>query len=219
MHEKTGFARNGKVYAPVILCLLLGSAAIAQTQDKQSAPNTESFYIDMPADGIAVTGGEHAPLLRFPPGIPEFTEENISTGLVVVAKLRNLSGQVIGFASELEVFPEQARAQFDSQNVIWDTAWNLVIPGRGMLFLFQQEHSGELARETMGKVRETGKDWNGDKSMVTTVGPAEDGKGIIIGGTGEFKDIKGTFIENNRMTRFTTSGEMFIAVEIRLFKE
>jgi hypothetical protein len=207
---------NSKNIIAMVLVLLCAGLA-AESNPPVTPVTQESFFIKMPLDAIAVTGGEHAPLLRFPENIVEFKEKKISRGLVVVGKLRNSEDEIIGFASELEVFPFHARQNFDSQNVIWDTSWTLVIPDRGMLFLFQQEHSGELARETMGRVRETGEDWNGDKSMTTTVGPAANGRGIIIGGTGEFKNIKGSFIENNRMTRFTTTGDMHIDVEIKLF--
>ncbi|NKB35567.1 MAG: hypothetical protein GKR93_00170 [Gammaproteobacteria bacterium] len=55
--------------------------------------------------------------------------------------------------------------------------------------------------------------------MTTTVGPAANGRGIIIGGTGEFENLRGEFVEIDRMTRFTVDGKMDINVELRLFKQ
>ncbi|NKB35568.1 MAG: hypothetical protein GKR93_00175 [Gammaproteobacteria bacterium] len=137
--------RKQLIITGALLTVLAGSLSCVQAEE-------ESFFINMPEDAIALTGGAQAPLLRFPKNIPAFEEESLKRGLAVVGKLRDKEGEVRGFASELEVFPMNARENFAQSNVIWDTSWTLVLPERGMIFLVQQEHSGELARHTMGKL-------------------------------------------------------------------
>ena len=65
-------------------------------------------------------------------------------------------------------------------------------------------------------VRTTGKDWTGNWTVQTTVGPREDGRGIIVGGTGEFAGANGTFVEIDRVTRYTTDGAMMGEFELRV---
>jgi hypothetical protein len=43
------------------------------------------------------------------------------------------------------------------------------------------------------------------------------GRGRIIGGTGEFAGITGSFVELDRLSRFTVDGNMDLALELRLF--
>src|SRR5438094_251288 len=102
----------------------------------------ESFFIDIPNHGVAVTHSGKMLLAAGPPGIALFSEEKIQNSLAVLMKVRNAAGEVIGFATELEVFP--AGANMIESDVVWDTDWTVVIPGRGAFFLHQQERSGEL---------------------------------------------------------------------------
>ena len=99
----------------------------------------------------------------------------------------------------------------------WDTGWALAIAGRGMIFLEQIERSGGLGPRVIQPARASGKDWVGDWYITTTVGPLPSGRGRIIGGTGEFAGISGSFVELDRLTRFSVDGNMEVALELRLF--
>lgn len=187
-----------------------------QQQAVKETAATLSYFFELPADNLAFTGGQKLSFARFPEGIPVMNDPKISNGLAVLVKLRDEHGEVIGFASELEVFPDQGQAGFGSQNVVWDTVWTLMIPGRGSLYLEQQEHSGDLARTTIAHARESGQDWVGEQSMTTTVGPNFDGTGAVRGGSGEFKEARGHFVEIVNMHRVTPDGEMTMTGELRL---
>lgn len=100
----------------------------------------ESFFFGV-ADGIAVTHAGQVPLGAGPPGVELFTDPALDRGFILVSNVRDRSGSVVGFAVELEVHP---REDMLAQNLSWDTEWLLVLPGRGMLILHQQEHSNEL---------------------------------------------------------------------------
>lgn len=171
----------------------------------------ESFVIEVPGDGIAVTNSGKLALAPFPPGIALFTEPRIEKSLAVLAKVRDSSGEVIGYASELEVFTETDLSKGD---VVWNTDWTVVIPARGALFLHQQEHSGELFPKVIAPTVQSGEDWVGDWTVLTTVGPQPDGRGAVVGGTGEFEGARGSFVEIDRVTRFTPKGEMTATVRL-----
>ena len=174
-----------------------------------------SFHSKLPDQAIALTHSGHVGLGFFPAGIPKFTEPGISRGLIANLKLADESGNVVGFASELELFPEASPAEVD--DVRWETGWALALAGRGMIFLEQIEHSGGLGPRVIQPARASGKDWVGDWYITTTVGPLSSGRGRIIGGTGEFSGITGSFVELDRLTRFSVDGNMEVALELRLF--
>jgi len=171
----------------------------------------ESFVIEVPGDGIAITNSGKLALAPFPAGIALFTEPRIEKSLAVLAKVRDGRGEVIGYASELEVFGE---TDFSKGDVLWNTDWTLVIPARGALFLHQQEHAGELYPKVIAPTMQSGEDWVGDWTVITTVGPQPDGRGLVVGGTGEFAGARGSFVEIDRVTRFTPKGEMFATVRL-----
>lgn len=173
----------------------------------------ESFFIELPADGIAVTHGGTMALAAGPPGIALLAEPRVRDGLALITKLRDAGGEVVGFASELEVFPPGADMMRD---IVWDTDWTLVIPGRGTLYLRQQEHSGELGPKVIGPTQETGEPWRGEWVVTTTAGPRPDGRGVIVGGAGEFEGASGTFVEIVTLTGFELPGVLIGRVELRL---
>jgi hypothetical protein len=206
----------------IVAFALLPLAAGAQNQVtaySQPGPGEKvlSFHAKLPDQALALTHSGHVGLGFFPADIPKFTEPAIRRGLLANLKLSDASGEVVGFASELELFPETSPA--DADDVRWQTGWALAIADRGMIFLEQIERSGGLGPRVIQPARASGKDWVGDWYITTTVGPLPSGRGRIIGGTGEFASISGSFVELDRLTRFTVDGGMEVALELRLFLE
>lgn len=212
--------RSTVIAAGLVLALVAGRGAVAQDQtaayaNPEPGEKVLSFYSSMPQHVVAVTHSGHVGLGFFPPDIVRFTEPGIRTGFVANMKLADAKGEVVGFASELEIFPDESPAS--AENVRWQTGWALAITGRGMIFLEQIEHSGGLGTKIVQPVRASGKDWVGDWRITTTVGPLPSGRGRIVGGTGEFAGISGSFVEQDHLTRFTVDGGMVIDLELRLF--
>jgi hypothetical protein len=174
----------------------------------------ESFFFTGSRDVIAITHNGKLPLGASPPGIPLFSEAAIDKGFALITQIRNAAGEIVGYAAELEVHPE---GDMLTQNLTWNTDWVLVLPARGALFLHQQEHFGRL-REVMPPVL-AGKGWSGDLRVQTTVGPRPDGRGVILGGTGEFAGARGAFIEIDHLTQWTTGGQLVARLELRLERE
>ena len=174
----------------------------------------EQIVIGLPTDGIAMTHGGDVALASGPPGIAVLQEPKISNGFALLAKVRDANNEVVGLASELEIFP--AGVDMLRENVVWDTSWTLMIPGRGSLYLHEQEHSGELGTKIIIPVQESGEAWHGDWTVTTTVGPRADGYGMIVGGFGEFEGASGKFQEIVSLTGFEPAGIMLGQVELRL---
>lgn len=198
-----------------------GPPALAQQQvtpysQPQAGERVLSFHASSAKHFIATTNGGAVGMGTFPPGVPPLSEPAIRNGFMLDLKFADADGTVIGFGSELEVFPPgQSPAVQDE--VRWQTAWVVVVPGRGMIFLEQIEHSGGLGPRVIQKAKTTGQDWVGDWWITTTVGPLDNGRGRIVGGTGEFATVRGEFVEIDHLTRFTVDGRMEIEVELRLF--
>jgi len=48
-----------------------------------------------------------------------------------------------------------------------------------------------------------------------TVGPLSGHRGLIVGGTGEFEGVRGSFVEVNTLRRFTSEGVLYGTLNLR----
>jgi hypothetical protein len=175
------------------------------------------FFLDVPGHEVALTHGGLVPMAPFPPGIATLSEPNVRGGLLLVTKLRDATGDVIGFATELEALsPETSLAQ---GRIATDTFWTVVVPGRGTLFLHQTEDNWNLLTRIALPALLLRRDWTGDWTHVNSVGPRPDGRGAVVGGSGEFAGARGSFIEVGRLRRFGADGAMEFTMELRVVLE
>lgn len=176
----------------------------------------ESFFSRAPEDALTLTHSGKPPFAVFPSRVALLSEPVVERGLALIVRVRNAAEEVIGYASELEVHP--AGKAF-ADDIVWDTDWTVVIPGRGALFLHQKEHSGELGSKALKPMLATRQEWRGDVTAQTTVGPQSDGRGTIIGGTGDFAGAAGSFVEIDHITRLTPQGAIEGDFELRVSRE
>ena len=178
---------------------------------------TLSFFLDTTLDTVAITNNGMNLLAPFPNGIPLFDEPNIQPGLAILAKIRNEQGEVIGFASELEDFPPEGPSP--AGELRWKTAWTLVIPGRGSIFLSQIEDVRDLLTLVVWPTLNSGIPFEGLYTAIHTDGPRRDGRGIIMGGTGDYARLRGSFVEIAQVTGFDpfSTPDLELTLEIRLF--
>ena len=185
--------------------------------DPKPGEKTLSFYLDTTLDTVAIANNGMNLLAPFPAGIPLFSEPNIQPGLAILAKIRDEGGQVIGFASELEDFPPEGPSP--AGELRWKTAWTLVIPGRGSIFLSEIEDVRELLTLVVWPTLATGIPFEGEYTAISTDGPRWDGRGVIVGGTGDYQWLRGSFVEIAGVTRFdpTSTPDLELTLELRLF--
>lgn len=211
-----GAALAGAVTTALVLLALpgFGTARIAPIESvNPDGSHTETLHFLLPDDGLAVTHGGKVPFPAAPPGVPTFTEDALKRGFALLVRVRDAEGRVVGLAAELEVHPQ---GDMLAQSLEWDTDWILVLPGRGMLTLQQVEHSNELGPKVINPTLATGRDWVGDWTVQTTVGPGPGGRGVILGGTGEFTGNTGSFVEVDHLSRFSTTTGLAGKVELQL---
>ncbi len=203
-----------------IWCLWMAMGlALAGEPSPEPRPGerTLSFFLDTTLDTVAIANNGMNLLAPFPAGIPNFDEPNIQPGLAILAKIRDEHGEVVGFASELEDFPLEGPTP--EGELRWKTAWTLVIPGRGSIFLYQIEDVRELLTRVVWPTLATGTPFEGDYQAIPTDGPRRDGRGVIVGGAGEFARIRGSFVEIARVTRYDplATPDLELTLELRLF--
>jgi hypothetical protein len=175
----------------------------------------ESFTVRVPDDVIAISHRGNGLIRPFPADIPRMSEPNLSNGIAILTKIRNATGEVVGFGAQLEVILEDSAA---SGSQLQATDWILVIPGRGTIYLSELERLGDFGRQVIQPVIETGQDWEGEFTRVASVGPRADGRGVITGGTFEFENLTGSFVEIQNYTRVSADGQLFTTTELRLFQ-
>ncbi len=162
------------------LALVSTLAAVPASAKKK----TETFVV-RPANYLAATLAAGSFLAPFPAGIPTLEEPAIRDGLILLAKLEDAGGAIVGFASE------QERADFVS--LVGTSTWTLTVPGRGTLFLSQEETLAPLVQfiSEMVAAGQPERTWDPPFVLTTTL----PGTGGVVGGTGEFKNAHGTFRE------------------------
>lgn len=144
----------------------------------------------------------------FPAGIGLLTEPAIQRGLILACKLRDLTGNVVGFATE--------QADLDFAAAVSTATWTLTLPGRGTVFLSQREDLALLV-QILGEMQSTGqleRTYSPPLQVVTTIGTGE-----VVGGTGDFAHAHGTFREVDlveRISLLTGSLDVTDRVEIDL---
>lgn len=200
---------------------VIGAIVASNMQKKPAAPApaapveiTETFHMVAPDDGIAITHSGDKPLPLYPAGIGTLSDDAIKTGFILVTRLRDKDGAVIGFTSEQEV----VSAESDLTRGVLKTAstWTLTIPGRGTIFLDEIENQTEFITTAAVPALMQGKEWTGEQTFITTAGPHASGMGLVTGGTGEFAGVSGTFAEVTHLRKFTTKGELFGTIELQL---
>jgi hypothetical protein len=184
------------------MMMLCGTPAVVQASGRN-----ETFYIDMPGDVLSVTHGGAVGLAVFPASIQPLPAE-LKSGFALTTLVRNEKGVPIGFASEMEDFPE-------GPSKPWLSWWTVVIPGRGTIFGYEIESVPDAHKEIFAKVA-AGGDWTGKVTARIASGPRADGEGIIIGGTGDYAGATGTLSEWTTLTGLTRAGKMSGTMELRV---
>lgn len=174
----------------------------------------ETLFFRAPDDGIAATHDGRKPIRVFPAGIAPLDDEALASAFVLVAKARNRDGEIVGFASEMEdVAPE---TDILRGRMVMRSTWTVELPGRGTLFCDQVEDASEFARKVAAPAFLLGQTWDAPWTFVTTIGPGPGGRGVIVGGTGEFEGATGHCVEVTHLRRFTPQGEMTLTMELQL---
>ncbi|NJO33836.1 MAG: hypothetical protein HC869_12525 [Rhodospirillales bacterium] len=119
--------------------------------------------------------------------------------------MRDENDAVVGDRDELETFPKP----YD-MTMAHDTTWTIVIPGRGSLIGHELERVTPEYIKLLESIRASGKPWTGSYEAQSSVGPAKNGMGVIVGGTGEFERARGYMTEENHFRAIDVQKQVYV---------
>jgi hypothetical protein len=173
----------------------------AEAQGDQPQVATDGFNLDgarkevfywRVSDIYALTDGGFVFIDQIPEGITSLVGTPAQDLLLLSTFIRNEADQIVGIASEHEEFERPLTPAGKH-----DAIWTLMISGRGSLIAHEIEVSTEETRAFLERIRAMDGPWSGEFVAQGTIGPAENGLGVVIGGTGEFADARGYMMEEN----------------------
>lgn len=181
----------------------------------QYGGDAESFFLNITGDSVLATHGGAFPFRPFPEGIALLGNGQLPNTFALVTKFREQAdGEVVGFGTELEI--AHPGSSYIRGKIMTHTLWSIVIPGRGALHLYQTENNWRLFKQVILPMMISGKAFAGEFVGVNTLGPLDDYRGLVVGGTGEFAAITGSFIEIGTLRHLTPDGSMGGLMELRI---
>jgi hypothetical protein len=179
------------------------------------APDHETFRLRLSEDFVSIaTSPTPAVFPNRPVGTPSLTEPNVHMGLALVTRIRDADDRIVGFATELESAHEGSR--FLRGRLMTHTTWTVVLPGRGVLFLYQTEDNWTLVTRYLLPGLFKSHPWRGRWHHLNTLGPSPQGYGEIIAGTGIFAGRKGCFVEVAELRAFQANRVFDGIMELRV---
>jgi hypothetical protein len=132
------------------------------------------------SDIFAVSTG--GPGSSFPADLQKLT--GLPQAAMIPFLLRDANDKVIGFGVEQEM----RAVPGTTTNNTFASDWIVSIPGRGVLWLNSNDNTGSPDLPTFTRP-------DGSVVIQSTTGPAKNGRGVIVGGSGEFAHRTGTWVE------------------------
>jgi hypothetical protein len=149
----------------------------------------EELYWESPGDLFALTtGGDFPAHMHVPVDILNFKGTELDRAACACMRLRDKSGKVVGFGSELEVLPP-----LTNEDGPVDVYFTIVLPGRGSLLLQEYKRHEDLTSEAT----------SGAMVCYPTCGPGQDGKSVLLFGTGEFEGVQGSHHQEIHIAHIT----------------
>ena len=163
---------------------------------------TETFVIRLPADRIVVRG-DLAAGFRYPADAPSGPAFETPSLLAEHFKLRDSGGDVVGVASRHVVRTETGQ----------DTAWCLVFPARGAVWLVGAADPSAPQRALEAAGYQPGETFSGDLRLVVT-NADETQSGVLAAGRQEFKNLAGDYLESWQISGVSAEGDLLGTIRL-----
>jgi len=221
--EKLAVATGGVLTGVIVVAGVLyfwpfeseNRTPVALERIASSAGTTESFFLNITGDIVLATHGGAFPFKPLPEGIAPLGNGQAPNTFALVTKFRHRpEGEIVAFGTELEI--AHPGSSFLLGKIMTHTLWSIVVPGRGALHLYQTENNWRLFKQVMLPMLLSGKAFDGQFSGVNTLGPLDGYRGRVVGGTGDFAGITGSFIEIGTLRHLTPEGSMEGLMELRV---
>jgi hypothetical protein len=208
--------------AVFVVGLLLGAAAAAglvyvsplANPDAPAVGEEQWLSYDAPVQtNLALTHGGDLPLSLNPLGVPELWESTIDGTALLLVALRDADGGLFGLGTRITTLSE--RTDLLLTGVAVDSVWTISAPGRGSLFVIEQENAWPVVRDILLPAALFAREWRGIKGYAVTTGPQPSGYGLVLGVTGEFRDQRGRAQERYELRRYSASeGPLEMSAEL-----
>ncbi len=159
-------------------------------------------YTGVPSEAVLFTNNGESVVQPHPKDAAQLWEATVRNTRVAVVELSTSRGEPAGIGIKFSSDSESTRI-LHSQAVV-DSAWHIVLPDRGTLFVNQQENYWPYIRDIIVSARWNSADsWRGAWSRVMTMGPNALGTGRVVGGNGEFAGIESEAVESLSATAYS----------------
>jgi len=137
-----------------------------------------------------------------PTGVEEIWEAAVRNSWVMVVELSDAGGDPAGVGIKFSSESESTRPL--NAEALVDSVWHVYLPGRGTMFVEQQENYWSYIRDIIVPARRSAADsWRGAWIGVMTTGPNPIGTGRVRGGNGEFSDTETESVELLQVTAYS----------------
>ncbi len=172
------------------------------------------LHAQLPRDFSVQTHGMLAPIPLHPPDVAALLDLPLRRGYLALAHLAvNGSDAPTAIGSQVETVALDSNPL--RRDVRAHTTWTIMIPDRGTLFLAQKEGGPDIGRLQIAAQKQ-GQPWRGEEKINHTLGPVEGGRGLVLGGTGDFEGVVGVFREFNSFTMVPAEGDLEGAADLEI---
>jgi len=176
----------------------------SRTQVLPNGGRQENFFVRLPVDRIASAGAE-----ALTPGAGAFPAELVMPAALADAparvdhfKVRDAMGDVVGIG---------ARHVLDSGDGA-AAVWSITLPARGAIHLVGRSVPDQLGPALARAGYANGKAWDG--TVEVALGDGTTRTGILVGGSGEFTPLTGTYVERWQITGIDADGRVQGTIEL-----
>jgi len=152
-------------------------------------------YSAVATDTLIYTNDGESQVAPHPTKVLQLWEQPIRKTAALATVLRDGRNQVAGIG--LKISSDSESTNILNGEAIVDSVWHIYLPGRGSLFIEQQENYWTYLRKVVGPAYWSSADnWRGIWNGNLTSGPGALGTSRVVGGSGEFAELDSIGVES-----------------------
>lgn len=187
------------VGAAAFLALLYFNPLSVQNQlSPISVTNNDVLHLTYPAvagSELLYTNDGDSQVAPHPPKVLQLWELPIRKTDAMATVLTDGRGQLVGIGLKLSSDSEDTDVL--NGRLLVDSVWHIYLPGRGSLFVEQQENYWSYVRDIVIPARwSSGDNWRGNWIGNISVGPGALGSARVVGGSGIFSGLETEGVES-----------------------
>jgi hypothetical protein len=151
-------------------------------------------YSAVAADSLVYTNDGNSQITPHPAKVLQLWERPIRKTSAMATVLKDSRNQTVGIG--IKFSSESESSNILNGEIIVDSVWHIYLPGRGSLFVEQQENFWGYLREiVIPAYWSSGDSWRGTWNGNTTSGPGAIGTATVIGASGTFRGVRTEAVE------------------------